>query len=61
MLSRGRLIPTMPWDAMLQGTADWLGVRSTEMDLVLPMRKNFPPELLYGKDDLFDPPAIVQS
>mmetsp|Transcript_30659 Transcript_30659/g.64787 ORF Transcript_30659/g.64787 Transcript_30659/m.64787 type:complete len:1099 (+) Transcript_30659:67-3363(+) len=52
-LRRGRLIPTTPWDAMLKGTAEWFGVGSSDMDKVLPMHKNFPPELIYGKDDLF--------
>ncbi|KAL7538192.1 hypothetical protein ACHAXR_008354 [Thalassiosira sp. AJA248-18] len=52
-LSRGRMIPTHPWDAIWKGTAEWFGVTSSDIDKVLPMHKNFPPELLYGRDDLF--------
>jgi uncharacterized protein (DUF1501 family) len=56
-LSRGRMIPTYPWDAMWHGTAEWLGIApGEEMDKVLPMHKNFPDKTypaaeLYG--DLF--------
>jgi len=52
-LSRGRIIPTHPWDAMWKGAAEWFGVSSDDMDKVLPMHKQFPPELLYGERDLF--------
>lgn len=41
-LSRGRMVPTYPWDAMWQGTAEWFGIEGAEMDIVLPMHKNFP-------------------
>jgi len=41
-LSRGRMIPTYPWDAMWAGTAEWFGIEDgPEMDYVLPMRSNF--------------------
>jgi hypothetical protein len=53
-LSRGRMIPTTPWDAMWYGTAEWFGIPqgSVAMDKVLPMHKNFP-GLLYSSDQLF--------
>ena len=56
VLSRGRMIPKHPWDAMWYGTAEWFGVPASGagMDKVLPMHNNFPPELLYGKAALFD-------
>jgi uncharacterized protein (DUF1501 family) len=56
MLSRGRVVPTTPWDAVWKGTAEWFGIPATGlgMDKVLPMHKNFPSHLLYGEDDLFD-------
>merc|ERR1719253_144404 len=56
MLSRGRMIPTTPWDAMWLGVSEWFGVpsNSPEMEKVLPLHTNFPPEKLYGKADLFD-------
>ena len=53
ILSRGRIIPKFPWDAMLQGVAEWFGMNTTDLDTVLPMRNNFPAELLYNSADLF--------
>lgn len=42
-LSRGRMIPTHPWDAMWRGTAGWMGIEEgQEMEYVLPMHSNFP-------------------
>ncbi|KAL7542550.1 hypothetical protein ACHAXR_011864 [Thalassiosira sp. AJA248-18] len=54
-LSRGRMIPTAPWDAMWKPLAEWFGVNATgpDMDKVLPMHKNFPQELLYNETDVF--------
>ena len=54
-LSRGRMIPEFPWDAVLLGTASWFGIPpdSPEMERVLPMHKNFPSSLLYNEADLF--------
>ena len=56
-LSRGRMIPTSPWDAMWKGTAEWFGIPTQEMDKVLPMHGNFPSETLLTKEDLFVAPA----
>merc|ERR1711902_6085 len=53
VLRRGRIIPTYPWDAMWKGAAEWFGVTASDMKKVLPMHENFPPDLLYGRDDLF--------
>jgi len=55
-LSRGRMIPTTPWDAMWLGTAEWFGIpaNSAAMDKVLPMHKNFPESLLYNETVLFN-------
>ena len=54
-LSRGRMIPEHPWDAMWYGTAEWFGinVEGDEIDKVLPMNKNFPSEKLYGEAELY--------
>lgn len=56
VLSRGRMIPTSPWDSMWYGVAEWFGIPShgPEMDKVLPMHMNFPASKLYGKETLFD-------
>lgn len=55
-LSRGRMIPEFPWDAMWLGTAEWFGIASDSpgMSKVLPMHRNFPPSLLYNKTALFN-------
>jgi uncharacterized protein (DUF1501 family) len=54
VLSRGRMIPDTPWDAMWLGTAEWFGIPANKMLEVLPMHKNFPPSALYNKTELFD-------
>jgi len=56
VLSKGRIIPQFPWDAMCKGVAEWMGVPATgpEIEKVLPQHKNFPSSLLYGKEDFFD-------
>eukprot|EP00984_Skeletonema_dohrnii_P036548 scaffold37625_cov250-Skeletonema_dohrnii-CCMP3373.AAC.1 len=52
-LSRGRMVPTYPWDAMWKGTAEWFGIEDgQEMDKVLPMHKNFPGKI-YNRTDLY--------
>ncbi len=65
-LSRGRMIPEFPWDAMWLGTAEWFGIPSDspEMNKVLPMHKNFAPSLLYNKAVLFNeiiPPMAMSE
>ena len=52
-LSRGRMIPTRPWDAMWLGVSQWFGINESGMDKVLPMHRNFPSDLLYSSDELF--------
>ena len=53
-LSRGRMVPTTPWDAMWKGTAEWFGVTSDEeLNYVLPMAKNFPKDKIYDKAELY--------
>jgi len=55
-LSRGRMIPTYPWDAMWRGAAEWFGVDDgPEMDKVLPMHMNFPGKT-YSAADLYNSP-----
>ena len=62
-LSRGRMIPTTPWDAMWKGTAEWFGIPAAgqEMDKVLPMHKNLPQEMLYNQTILFNMPSPISS
>lgn len=53
-LSRGRMVPTFPWDAMWRGTAEWFGI-TDEADLhkVLPMLANFPSDKTYSAAELY--------
>ena len=58
-LSRGRMIPTFPWDAMWYGTAQWFGITAeTDIDKVLPMNKNFDSTALYDASQLFVTPLV---
>jgi uncharacterized protein (DUF1501 family)/uncharacterized protein (DUF1800 family) len=54
ILSRGRVIPTMPFEALWKGIAEWFDVPASEIDNVLPNVKNFPAEKIYGKDRMFN-------
>jgi len=41
-LTRGRIIPTLPWESVWYGLAQWFGVEEgAQMDYVLPNLKNF--------------------
>ena len=40
-IGRGRLIPTLPWDAMWYGIAEWMDVEPEKMEEVLPNHPNF--------------------
>ena len=40
-ISRGRLIPTTPWESLWQPIAEWFGLPDAQMDAVLPLRGNF--------------------
>lgn len=54
MLSRGRVIPTMPFEALWNGIAEWFGVPQSELANVLPNVKNFPAEQIYDQADMFN-------
>lgn len=43
VLSRGRVIPTLPWESMWYGIAEWMGVEASQMAGVLPNAANFQP------------------
>lgn len=51
-MSRARVIPTTPFEAIWNGVAEWFGVTDGQLDEVLPLRKNF--DNLFTKDDLFE-------
>jgi len=54
-LSRGRMLPTTPWDSFWNGAAPWMGVPESDLDTTLPMRVNFDSSVLFTKDQLFNP------
>ena len=39
-IGRGRIMPTMSWDAVWNGVSEWAGVTENEMERVLPNLKN---------------------
>lgn len=52
-VGRGRLIPTLSWDSVFNGIAQWMGVEDeNELNSVLPSRGNF--NDLLQADDLFN-------
>jgi uncharacterized protein (DUF1501 family) len=52
--SRGRMIPTTPWDSIWNGVANWMGVKGDdELDFILPNRGNFPPCDMFSDQELF--------
>lgn len=53
-LGRGRILPTTSWEAMWNSIAQWFGVVDSEMDTVLPNKKNFPSSDIFDKNDLFE-------
>jgi len=53
-LSRGRLIPSTPWDTVFSGLASWLGVLDNEMLSVCPNLNNFNSSFLIDAEDMFD-------
>jgi hypothetical protein len=55
-IGRGRLIPTMPWDAVWNGVIGWFGVKDDEsLDYILPNRNAFPDSFLFDANDLYSP------
>jgi len=53
---RGRLIPTLPWDAVWSGIANWMGVKGdVDLDFIVPNRRSFDKcSVLFTDEDLFD-------
>jgi len=53
-IGRGRLIPTIPFEAVWNGVSKWLGVHTDEdLDKVLPNRNSFPGRL-FDESDLYE-------
>lgn len=53
-LGRGRLMPTLSWESILNSVAEWMGVEEElELDYCLPNRMGTGTQL-FTKDDVFD-------
>ena len=52
ILSKGRVVPAVPLEAVWNGVAEWFGVAPEHMDSVLPNRANF--DSLFDDEELFD-------
>ena len=53
-IGRGRILPTLAWESMWEGLAQWMGVSESDMPTVLPNLKNFPPSHRLDLNELFD-------
>lgn len=52
-VGRGRLIPTLSWEALWSGVASWFGVSQHRLHQVLPNLANFPESSLLNVSDLY--------
>jgi cullin-associated NEDD8-dissociated protein 1 len=53
-LGRGRIIPTLPYDAMWHATAQWMDVDASKMADVIPHHVNFEPgSTLLTREQMF--------
>lgn len=53
MLSRGRFVPTTPWESIWHGVGEWMGVAEYSMEQLFPNMKNFPAETMFTQRQLF--------
>jgi cullin-associated NEDD8-dissociated protein 1 len=52
--ARGRMVPTLPYDAMWTGVAQWMGVTDEDgISYMLPERKNFQKCSMFTDSQLF--------
>ena len=64
ILSRGRVIPTTPWDACFRAISLSLGVKSSDLAQICPNCRNFPSSTMFRGDELFndvEPPGPTAS
>jgi len=52
--SKGRFIPTTPWEAVWSPIASWFGVKDEHMAEVFPNAANFPDSVMFTKSDMFE-------
>lgn len=49
-IGRGRLIPTLSWESMMNSIVNWMGVPDRDLDYCMPNRKNTGSKLFQAKD-----------
>ena len=54
VISNGRVLPTLAWESMWIGVAEWFGVAADQMDYVLPNAANFGEGELYRQNELYE-------
>ena len=52
-VERGRVLPTVPWDAVWAAVAGWMGLDENRISNLLPNLSNFDREKLFTRSDLF--------
>ena len=52
-VERGRVLPTVPWDAVWAAVAGWMGLDENRISKLLPNLSNFDREKLLTRSDLF--------
>ena len=53
IVEKGRVLPTVPWDAVWAGVAEWMGLNQDRIKEVLPNLSNFDREQLFTTSELF--------
>jgi hypothetical protein len=48
------MLPTTSWEAIWNGLGEWMGVDSSQMDQLLPNKRNFPRSQLFSRNDFFE-------
>ncbi|KNC53335.1 twin-arginine translocation domain-containing protein [Thecamonas trahens ATCC 50062] len=54
IIDKGRVLPTMPWEAMWHGIAQWFGVADEHMPAIFPNWAKFDPSTFYTQADLYE-------
>ena len=53
ILRRGRVLPSLSWEAVWSAVAPWFGAADEQLATILPNRGNFPAHELYTEADVF--------
>ena len=53
-IGRGRMLPTLPWEAVWSGVLEWFGIEASQIDTVLPNRQTFAASQLIGAAQMFE-------